>query len=330
MNINVYCVRLGKRGKYINFCKEHNVIAIGPSELGNLKKLLKLKPNEIRKKLKEKCKRMFKGWKEQKINAEVSQVFRFIYEIKPGDIVISPYNGRVLIGIVKGDYYFEIKFDACEYKHRRKVEWKIDMSKDDLPESIRKQLKSLLAVFRIKLKTSEDYEFIDSIIKQRITGKALINYLINKCTEMKPNEFEEFIANLLKVTGFKYVRKTKQTRDRGHDIEGRIVSEFFDIPVKIQVKNYKNKISRKMIAEFKGSLGINDIGIFVTTSDFTEDAKLEAKRDKVVHLINGERLSRIILKYYDKLDEKYRNKFKLKRKSMEIEDLYEVQFSRIL
>ncbi len=36
MNINVYCVRLGKRGKYINFCKEHNVIAIGPSELENL------------------------------------------------------------------------------------------------------------------------------------------------------------------------------------------------------------------------------------------------------------------------------------------------------
>jgi restriction system protein len=63
--------------------------------------------------------------------------------------------------------------------------------------------------------------------------------------------------------------------------------------VVFQCKRYRRNVSSKEIREFRGSMtGRTERGLFITTSDFTREAKLEAMRDGTVtiDLIDGDLL----------------------------------------
>lgn len=55
-----------------------------------------------------------------------------------------------------------------------------------------------------------------------------------------------------------------------------------------------------------------DYGLFVTLSDFTKNAKKYLQNTPIIRGINGSELVDLILKYYDKLNDKYRRIIPLK------------------
>lgn len=112
--------------------------------------------------------------------------------------------------------------------------------------------------------------------------------------------FEYLVTTLLSKMGYKGVDTTQATRDAGID---NVVNQdpLGMNTFMIQDKMYEpsHRVSSKEIRNFKGSLSYRNTtkGVFITTSDFTNDAKRQAKSMGIV-MINGNQLAKLMLLYH--------------------------------
>jgi restriction system protein len=77
------------------------------------------------------------------------QTYRFIYEMKKGDIIVYPskMDKRVHIGYISGDY----RFDASKiYPHLRSVEWKKSELRTIFSQDALYEIGSAQAFFQVK------------------------------------------------------------------------------------------------------------------------------------------------------------------------------------
>jgi restriction system protein len=99
---------------------------------------------------------------------------------------------------------------------------------------------------------------------------------------------------LLRESGFVEVEVTGRSGDGGIDGKGIArMSGLLSFHVIFQCKRYKGSITPSQIRDFRGAMqGRADKGIFITTGNFTRDARKEATRDGAppIDLIDGELL----------------------------------------
>ena len=115
---------------------------------------------------------------------------------------------------------------------------------------------------------------------------------------LHPQQFEEFAAKLLESLGFTDVEVTKFVGDGGIDGYGNLEMGVVKVKAAFQVKRWRNNVPPAEINQFRGAiLGEFDQGIFITTSDFSDEAKrVSSKRGVVpIVLINGDRILNIML-----------------------------------
>ena len=125
--------------------------------------------------------------------------------------------------------------------------------------------------------------------------------LLSKLKEINPYDLEKLVGKLLKQMGYGEFIETPKSRDGG--IDGIINKDKLGVDkIYIQVKCNKDKvIGSPSIDQFIGAISkknINDQGIFVTTTDFTSDAK-EAIKESSINIvpINGEKLASLLYEY---------------------------------
>ena len=120
------------------------------------------------------------------------------------------------------------------------------------------------------------------------TDRELLNWL----KELKPWEFEDYIAHLYSKLGYKTERV-----GGGYDGGVDVIAEKNGIKYYIQCKKYiTSTVGVKEIREFYGVLvghTAQGKGIFITTNIFTSEAEYFAK-DKPIELIDGQKLLRLI------------------------------------
>ncbi len=129
--------------------------------------------------------------------------------------------------------------------------------------------------------------------KQQISAQ-LHELLMN----IHPQQFEEFAAKLLESLGFTDVEVTKYVGDGGIDGYGNLEMGVVKVRAAFQVKRWRNNVPPAEINQFRGAIqGEFDQGIFITTSDFSDEAKrVSSKRGAVpIVLINGKRIVNIML-----------------------------------
>lgn len=118
--------------------------------------------------------------------------------------------------------------------------------------------------------------------------------LLNTILAISPNAFEKLTQRLLRESGFVEVEVTGRSNDGGIDGKGIArMSGLLSFHVIFQCKRYKGSISPSQIRDFRGAMqGRADKGIFITTGNFTREAKKEATRDGAppIDLIDGELL----------------------------------------
>lgn len=119
---------------------------------------------------------------------------------------------------------------------------------------------------------------------------------------MKPGEFEELISQLLAEMGFEMVEVTKLSGDGGIDVRGTlVVGDVVRIKMAVQVKKWKlkNNIQAPVVQQVRGSLGVHEQGLIITTSDFSPGAVREsAQTDKTpIALMNGEQLVMLLMEH---------------------------------
>ncbi len=130
---------------------------------------------------------------------------------------------------------------------------------------------------------------------------VLAEDLITEMQQLNCRQFERMVMELLKTVGYGVdgeVKVTQQSRDSG--IDG-IISEdklgFSKIYVQIKQFNSEHKVSRPELQAFVGAIaGLDGKGLFVTLSDFTQDAKRYARAQNLV-LLNGQSIAKLMIEH---------------------------------
>ncbi len=249
-----------------------------------------------------------------RMNQNVGQIFRFVNEIREGDVVISPFdNGTLLIGRIESDLYFESD-KTSPYPWRKKVKWLskvIDRHEFSVP--VQNTLRSSLTCFRI--------EAADEILaKMGMTTPTLpadselpsnspstYDLIKKRFLELDATEFELLVSYVLRSLGFEPNQETGKVGDGGIDFEGVLdVFGVASINLQVQVKRYdKGAIGEKEIRNFRGALKKGFQGCFITLSRFNKKATESATDEdrEPIQLIDGVRFIEIFIEQHDKIME---------------------------
>ena len=312
MRKQYWCIRMDG-GRYLNDVEKHGFIAIG-SELPDLSWLKRLSKEEARKRLMDLYKQMHPDATRRTIGVNCTQLLNFVVNMKRGDIVLTPGGNTILISEIISDYYYdESPVGECQYKHRRKVRVLKKVERKDIPERLRSALRAWQTVFNL-----DKYgEYIEELIsgeptpEEFIIGPSVSDILADRLLDLSPRFFQEkLIPSLLRAMGFEAEATPTYQGDQGIDVSGHYKMGVFEGYVRIQVKRVKQPISTASIRELRGSLRHGQTGIFITTSRFSKEAKKEAdditKPGGKITLVDGRKLSELILQFYDRLDEEVR------------------------
>ncbi len=312
-----YCVR-ADRGAYAEAFRDGGYVAMGWTEIGDLSGIQQdddetlgavydaAYPND--------------GKRRRDLN--LGQIGRFIWYIRPGDVVVTPMQQpkHLLVGVVDSPYYYEIT-PECPYGHRRKVRWLDEpILRSSLSVPIQNVMRAALTAFRVRppeelfQAAGEDAPTPELVARAEEGASAAV---LGRLLELDADEFEILVTELLTALGFE-AENTGKTGDGGVDVRGRLtVYNFAAVDVHVQVKRYKlgNVVDHKTVKEFRASVPDEAQAAFVTTSGYTKKAREEAERRgfKRIGLIDGEQLVGILGEEYDRLPAEAREKLGLRR-----------------
>jgi len=95
-----------------------------------------------------------------------------------------------------------------------------------------------------------------------------------------PYRFEVLVSKLISHVGFFDVKVTKKSGDEGVDVNAFLRNPVsIDLRYSFQVKRWKHSVGRNEVANLRGSMGLNNQGVIITTSHFTKSAISEAKSE---------------------------------------------------
>jgi len=128
--------------------------------------------------------------------------------------------------------------------------------------------------------------------------------LLQEVTKRTPDFFEHLIVDLLLKMGYGYDSNSGIVVGGSHDngIDGIIYEDKLGLSlIYLQAKRYApgKTVGRKEIQSFVGAMQNIQKGVFITTSSFTRDAieYAERQQQKSLKLIDGEMLTRLMVKY---------------------------------
>jgi len=106
---------------------------------------------------------------------------------------------------------------------------------------------------------------------------------------LSPYQFEEAVAAILRELGFRHVRRTGRSGDLSVDITFRDKDNKL---VAVQCKRYRlpHKVGSVDLQQFIGMAKLHhnaDLGMYVTTSDYTRSAYALAAQHPDIQLVNG-------------------------------------------
>ncbi len=146
---------------------------------------------------------------------------------------------------------------------------------------------------------------IDQLEENAISG--IRSFVLEK----NPYEFQDLVASLLNAMGYHISEVAKRGPDGGIDIiayNDPLGTTQPRIIVQVKHKPTSN-ISSDEIQKLAGTLKrASDVGIFVTSGDFSKHAEKEAKNSREhIELIGFDRLVSLWTTYYSKLNDEQKN-----------------------
>lgn len=299
--MNIYVVR-ADFGRYTKAFKENNYVG-----LGWFNQLID--KSFSREDVKELYRKVYPKDIAMRVNQNSGQVFRFVNDLKKGDLVITPYNtNELLVGIVESDVYHKDD-DTSVYPLRRNVKWfEETINRQNLSIPLQNSLRSSLTFFTLK-NGAEILDYYKLAPQNQLRQKVDFNIyttIKEKLLELDGFEFEIFVSYLLRTIGFeKTDEKQGGVGDGGIDFEGVLtVYNIASINLQVQVKRYeKNRIKWQDIASFRGAMKRDYQGCFITLSDFHKKAIDNATDESKIPitLINGKKLIDIFIGQYDEI-----------------------------
>ncbi len=317
-NVTVWGIHAGAMGEVdkIFLNKNNPSIAIGWPEMGDLSLIKK-----DREDFKEKLKKDYPDTKKGAIPTSAGMLYRFIHEIKQGDIIIYPskQDRKIHIGEINGDYAFNSSYDK-EHPHLRSVKWLKHFSRPDFSQGALYEVGSALSLFQVKnyadefiaalegkqiTKKDELDETVTDILE--VTEQSTNDFVFKKLSkELKGHPFEHFVAHVLNVIGYN-TKVSPEGGDGGIDILAFKDELGIEPPIiKVQVKSNDGDVTPEKVQALYGNVSTGEYGLFVSLGGYSKQARAFAKSKSNLRIIDGDELIELILKNYEKLDSKYK------------------------
>ena len=133
--------------------------------------------------------------------------------------------------------------------------------------------------------------------------------------KINPYDFQDLISGLLKAMGYFVSWVAPAGQDGGIDLIAHRDPLGTEAPrIKVQAKRRADKVDVDTIKAFLSSLGNQDVGIFVALGGFTShvESTVRSQENRLVTLIDFERLMDLWIEHYNKLEESSRQLLPLK------------------
>lgn len=131
--------------------------------------------------------------------------------------------------------------------------------------------------------------------------REVAEQLKEQLRQLQPDEFEEFVADLLSAIGVEDLEVVGQPGDKGIDVRGvLVVAGVIRRPIAVQAKRWTtSSVGRPAVQQLRGGLGSHDIGLLVTVGTFAGSAESEARRSDAapVALLDGDGIADLMLKH---------------------------------
>lgn len=318
-------IRAGRAGEANTLFLKHDYIALGWHRIGDLSKLA-----VNREAFKERVVAEFPETKTGAIPVQAGQLFRFVHEARLGDLAIYPskIDRQIHIGRIVGPYVFDPRGES-EYPHRRKVEWLKSVPRTKLSQGALYEIGSALSFFAVKTYVDEFRAIVEGqaaptpIAEDETVAQVAENieeqtrdYILKKLAQdLKGGSFEDFVAHLLQVIGYK-TRQPKRGKgaDGGIDIIAHKDDLGFEPPIiKVQVKSKDGTSGDPEVSALYGKCDKDEFALFVTLGDFSKQAENFSANKANLRLVSGDQLVDLILEHYEGFSSRYKGLLPLKR-----------------
>ncbi|MGE0405853.1 MAG: restriction endonuclease [Candidatus Korobacteraceae bacterium] len=307
---------------------QKNYIGIGWPQVGDLRNIT---PN--RDGFKKKISDIYPQYVRGQIVNSASQLYRFVHEMKTGDLAIyrSKVGRQIHIGKINGEYEYRPDLDK-EYVNVRSVKWIGVYPLTQFSQGALYELGSALTLFQVKnyadeyraamsgeskpIPAPEDASAEDETVAF-VAGDIEQNtrdFIFKQLAQhLKGYGFQSFVAHLLTTMGYRTVESPEGT-DGGVDIIAHKDELKLEPPIiKVQVKSTEGSIGGPEVKQLSGNLGQGEVGLLVTLGNYSRQAIDFAKNRPNLRLIDGDELIQFILTHYEQLDPKYKRLLPLKK-----------------
>lgn len=318
---HAWMVRAGGNNELADLVEDAGAIAIawGTGDLSEL---------HTREEIKNRYRQTHPDHSDTRIAVNGGQLFRFAQEIKKGDYILTYIKAsrELLIGLIERHYEYQQGVFPGGYNHLKRVRWMKRVSRDSFSAPARNSMGSSLTVFSLndhldeihKLATTmdpaapEDDEEAPPFFEE-VKGRAdeLIADIISK---LDPYDFQDLVAAVLESMGYRAVSHPPGA-DGGVDIVAHPDALGFGQPkIKVQVKHRKGTVGGPELRAFLATLRSGESGLYVSTGDFTNDARREAETAREpTTLLEREGFIRLLLENYEELDPEFKAKVPLRK-----------------
>lgn len=321
---NLWGIHAGKTGDADTLFLKKHCVALGWAKMSDLSAI-----KADRDAFKAKVAATYPDAKPGAIPNNAGQLFRFVHEMKSGDLVIYPSKRDRLVhlGRVEGGYEYDPKTEPG-YPHRRAVKWLKSLPRTHFSQGGLYEIGSAMSLFAVKNYADEFRAALEgkaaapAPVAQDETVAAVAedieittrDFVLKRLAqELKGHPFSEFVAHLLNAMGYR-TRVSPEGPDGGIDIVAHKDELGFEPPIiKVQVKSGEGSIGDPVVSALYGKVGPREFGLLVTLGTFTSQAKNFAKSKSNLRLVDGDELVGLIFHHYDQFDARYKGVLPLKR-----------------
>lgn len=310
---------------------DEGFVGIGWPQLGDLSKL-----SANREAFKSAIKVAYPDSKPGSIPVQAGVLFRFLHEVKPGDLVVYPskVDRMVNLGEVVGPYQYQ-PLKNPTYPNMLPVKWLKHLPREDFSQDALYEIGSFITLFAVKNYRNEFLAALngshlpeptenateerrdDAMVSKAVASQAeetTQDFVIRQLkTAIDAYQFEQFVAHLLECMGY-HARVTPKSGDGGVDVIAHKDELGFEPPViKVQCKQVTNPIGRPEVTQLLGNVENGEFGLFVTLGSYTKDAREYDRSKPNLRLIDGDQLVGLVFEHYHSFDPRYQAVLPLKR-----------------
>lgn len=322
-DLTVWGIHGGKTGDADHVFLQDGQVALGWKTIGDLSSV-----KADREDFKSLVAEAYPDAKPMAVAVNGGQLFRFVHEMKQGDLIAYPsrIDKHVHIGVVTSDYSYSPQLSVA-YPHQRKVNWKKSVPRTSFSQGALYEVGSAMSFFQVKnyadeyvaalhgaevvvpIEDDETVALVASEIEQ--TTRDFVVKRLGQ--ELKGHPFSHFVAQLLQAMGYR-TRVSEPGPDAGIDIIAHKDELGFEPPIiKVQVKSSEGSVGAPEVQALYGTVSNEEYGLLVTLGTFTIAAKNFDRGKSNLRLIDGEELVTLTLQHYEHLDSKYKGLLPLKR-----------------